>query len=109
MKTVFNKKLGAANAAPVASTPAALTLGRDGMGDSATAEDFDAWVAYVAARIDEATGLDVTVDERRHRDVQDDAIRVEGTEDSDPAADREMVREVLAALWESWCEESSAS
>lgn len=32
-----------------------------------------------------------------------DGIRVQGTEESDPAADRELVREALIALWERWC------
>ena len=84
---------------------ATLALGRDGMGDYATPEDFDAWVSYVDGRIDAKTGLIVTVHKKGRRDTQDDTIRVEGTEDSDPAADREMVLKALADLWASWCEE----
>ena len=93
-------------AGAVVSRTATITLGRDGMGDNATEADFDSWVTYVASRIDEATGLDVTVNERRSRDVQEDAIRVEGTEDSDPSADREMVRGALAWLWNAWCSQA---
>ena len=81
---------------------AVIILGRDGMGE-ASAEDFDSWVAYVTDHIDQLTGLDVLVNERSPREVQDDYIRVEGTADSDPAADKAMVREALCSLWESFC------
>ena len=89
------------------SRRAAITLGRDGMGD-ATEEDFEAWCAWVAARIDDATGLDCSVDERSRRDVQSNGIYVDGTEDSDPAEDRAVVVEALAALWESWCSDGAS-
>jgi hypothetical protein len=75
---------------------AALILGRDGMGESSPEDDFDSWVTFVTDRIDERTGLDVAVEVRSPRDVQEDAIR------GDDAA-RQTIREAKAALWEEWC------
>ena len=79
-----------------------IVLGRDGMGSEADEADFDAWVAYVERRIPELTSVDVTVEERGSRDVQEDAIRVDDTID---ASD---VRSVLTRLWEDFCGDDSA-
>lgn len=73
-----------------------VTLGRDGMGGSSEA-DFDAWVAYVCAGIDGATGLSVDVDARVTRDVQTDDISADNEEDE------QTVREALRTLWDEWC------
>jgi hypothetical protein len=75
---------------------ATLTLGRDGMGHDATEDDFDSWVGFVAENIDSRTGLDVAVEVRSPRDVQDDAIQ-----GSDAAL--EIIREAKATLWNEWC------
>jgi hypothetical protein len=79
---------------------ATIVLGRDGMGALADEADFDAWVAYVSDRIDDATGLDVTVEVRRARDVQDDAIT--GTDDRQP------IHDTIQSLWDDFCSDDSA-
>jgi hypothetical protein len=77
---------------------ATLVLGRDGMGD-ANEEDFEAWVAYVCARIDERAGFEVDVDEQPARGGQNDTI--EGGTDEQ----RETIAEVKRSLWDDWCAE----
>lgn len=85
------------------SADAVVTLGRDGMGPEADESDYLAWVAYVENHIDDATGLDVRVDTRSARDVQDDAIRVyrDGYEEAD-------VHDALQSLWEAFCADPTA-
>lgn len=78
---------------------ATLILGRDGMGEVATEADFDAWVAYVCEHIDEATGLDVAVETRGKRDVQDDKILADGSGSGDSLT----IDEALGTLWEAFC------
>lgn len=70
------------------------------MGD-VTEADFDAWAAYVAARIDKETGLDVTVEQYRFGEGFEDDI----SEDGD---DRETIREAIQSLWEAFCADDSA-
>jgi hypothetical protein len=72
-----------------------LVLGRDAMGFGATEEDYGAWVAYVAERINDACGCDVIVEGRGACDVQRDYIC---PLDSD-ADDRERVHGALQSLW----------
>ena len=79
---------------------ATITLGRDGMGEQADEADFDAWVSYVCAHIDEATGLDVDVEVRGARDVQDDAIT--GMDDRQP------IHDAIQSLWDAFCADASA-
>jgi len=71
-----------------------LVLGREGVGDE---QDFAEWVAFVCAHIDERAGLDVDVDVRGERDVQDDQIT--GADDEQRAAIAEAKRD----LWDEWC------
>jgi hypothetical protein len=87
-----------------------LTLGRDGMGAEADEADFDAWCAYVSARIDEASGCDVTVDERGARDVQEDAIRCTRhlTAGGTSYHAEDAVRDALITMWEEFCADTSA-
>ena len=73
---------------------ATITLGRDGMGELATEDDFDAWCDYVCKRIDEVTGMSVVVDVRAKRDVQTDDI------DCD---DRETIYRAIQSLWNEFC------
>lgn len=75
---------------------ATLILGRDGMGELATEADYDAWVTFVCERIDDATGLDVNVEERGAQDVQDDTIR-------GYAGDEQPIRDALETLWNEFC------
>ena len=72
------------------------------MGPYATEADFDAWVRYVAANIDEATGLDVTVDAFQFagRGAGGDEDEISGWETEE---DRETIGEALEALWERGC------
>ena len=86
---------------------ATLTLGRDGMGGESDEADFDAWVAYVSAHIDEATGLDVTVDTRGKRDVQDDRIRAT-SDDPANSDDAQTIRDALVTLWDAFCADTAA-
>jgi hypothetical protein len=80
---------------------ATLILGRDGMGALATEEDFDAWVSFVAGEIDSATGLDVAVETRGARDVQDDEIR-------GCLGDAQPIRDALVSLWDEFCDRPEA-
>jgi hypothetical protein len=80
---------------------ATLILGRGGMGEY-TETDFEAWVSYVADRIDEATGLNVRVEARNKRDVQDNYIC-----GFDSAQDQE-IRSALNSLWDDFCADPSA-
>jgi len=77
-------------------TTVTLVLGRDGMGDADEA-DFDSWVSYVCAHIDERAGFAVEVETRGARDVQSDAV-TGGTDEA-----RETVAEAKAAMWDEWC------
>jgi hypothetical protein len=78
---------------------AALVLGRDGMGPDADEADFDAWTTYVCERIDAATGLDVAVEIRGKRDVQDNGYR---------ADDPDALRDAVNSLWDDFCADASA-
>jgi hypothetical protein len=80
---------------------AGIVLGRDGLGDASEA-DFDSWVSYVSANIDERAGFEVEVDTRGERDVQSDEIT--GNDEQ-----RETIGETVAALWEDWCAEGAPS
>lgn len=83
---------------PKCAVPAVtVTLTSYNMGD-ATESDFDAWASFVAARIDDATGLDVTVDQARFGEAGKDEIR--GNVDDDMV---ETVREALRDLWDAFC------
>ena len=53
----------------------------------------------MSAHIDEATGLDVTVDTRSKRDVQDDHVSGD---------DAQTVRDALSVLWEAFCADTAA-
>lgn len=84
---------------------ATVVLGRDGMGDGASEADFDAWVGYVAERIDERTGLDVAIETTQRRGVQETRVI--------PHTDaglhrRDDIRSELGPLWEEFCADSAA-
>lgn len=79
-----------------------VVLGRDGMGPESDEADYDAWVSYVADRIDKRSGLDVTVEESNPRDVQIDQYS------SDVDGNDEIVAEAISALWEEFCADTSA-
>jgi hypothetical protein len=72
------------------------------MGPDATEEEFNAWTRYVAANIDEATGLDVTVNAFQFagRGAGGDEDEISGWETEE---DREAIVEALEALWERGC------
>jgi hypothetical protein len=78
---------------------ATLILGREGLGEADEADFLD-WVDYVSERIDEATGLDVTVGVCRPRDVQTDAV----TE----TLEREYVLSAVQDLWGTYCAEGGS-
>lgn len=65
-----------------------VTLGRDGMGATANEADFEAWVAFVAERLEGAT-----VEVAHASDVQTDRISGEASD----------LREQLACLWDTFC------
>ena len=80
-----------------------LTLGRDGLGFGATERDFQDWVAWVTAGIDDMTGLNVDVDTRAERDgVQCDLIVADGE-------DKYLIQDALVTLWESFCGDEVAA
>jgi hypothetical protein len=78
-----------------------LLLGRDGIGDGADEDNFQSWVAYVCARIDERCGFEVDVDTRGQRDVQSDDIRG-GTDEQ-----REAIADAKRSLWDEWCSDGA--
>jgi hypothetical protein len=75
-----------------------ITLGRDGMGPEADESDFRAWVSYVCAHVDGATGLRCEVEAAPPRDVQEN--RLTGYDD---AINTHDVRCALERLWTDWC------
>ena len=83
-----------------------LTLGRSEALDGEA--DFDAWVVFVTARIDAESGCDVTVEEHRTNNNQDDTISaaVATTRAGYPAKD--AVREALLSIWEAFCADTAA-
>lgn len=75
-----------------------VTLTSYNMGD-VTEADYDAWISYVSARIDERTGLDVTVDASPFGcGSSEDCIS--GYEDED---DRQIIQDTLYCLWDEFC------
>ncbi len=81
-----------------------VTLTAYNLGPDATEQDFDDWASYVAEHIDEATGLDVTVEQFGFtgRSSGGSTDRVSGA----TSAQTETIREALAALWERGCDEN---
>lgn len=77
-----------------------IVLGRDGMGEGADEDDFEAWIHFVGNRIDAATGLDIVVEMRGKGDVQDTAYR--GFDDPQP------VRDAVQSLWDAFCSDPMA-
>lgn len=80
---------------------AIVTLFADGMGDNATEADFDAFVAYVCDRIDDATGLNVAVEAERYGMAGVTRVQAETSEDE------QTVRDAVQTLWERWCAEGA--
>jgi hypothetical protein len=82
---------------------ASVTLTAYNLGPNTREADFDAWVAYVAEHIDEATGLDVSVDAFAFtgRGAGGDKDNVSCDDE-----DRETIEEALEMLWERGCAES---
>jgi hypothetical protein len=83
-----------------------VELGRDGMGDDADEADFEAWMTYVADKIDDATGMCVTVSARRRGDVQTNAVSTQLDRDDEPEIGR--LERALESLWEAFCADLSA-
>lgn len=75
-----------------------VTLTSYNMGD-VTEADYGAWIEHVADRIDERTGLDVTVEASPFgRGPSEDLIS--GYEDED---DRQSIQDTLHSLWDDFC------
>jgi maltose-binding protein MalE len=84
-----------------------LTLGRSEALDGEA--DFDAWVSYVTARIDAESGCDVTVEEHRTNNNQDDTISAAvATTRADGYPAKDAVREALLSIWEAFCADTAA-
>ena len=79
---------------------ATVTLTGHNMGDAATEEDFDSYVAYVCEHIDEACGFTVGVETATpwHSPVSDSGVITDATDE-----ERETIADVLPVLWEVWC------
>lgn len=77
---------------------ATVRLGRDGMGEQATEEDYDSYVDLVCERIDDLCGFEVNVEVPATREVQ--ATRITGY---DSESERQTVSDALVTLWEAWC------
>lgn len=75
---------------------ATVWLSSDGMGDEATEADYDSYVAYVSARIDERCGFEVDLNAE---DWGRPCLQ-RTTGDSD---DRETADRVVQDLWDEWC------
>ena len=75
---------------------ARVILGRDGIGDDATPEDFDRWIDYVTDHIAATCGFPVDVEVRMAKDVQSDDAQGETDEE------RETVRSALRDLRDRW-------
>ncbi len=62
--------------------------------------DFDRWTSYVAAHIDEATGLDVTVEQTRFAAPGQFADAISGA----TVAQEESITEAVREMWDnaSW-------
>lgn len=79
---------------------ASVKLTASNLGGTATEADFDAWIAYVCARIDAVCGFEVGVESFRFGEAADrDVIR--GTD-----AEREAIETALVTLWDEGCEDS---
>ena len=76
-----------------------VTLTAYNMGPDATEEDFDSFAAFVSDRIDDRTGLDVTVDQFRFAGSGQGRDAVSGANEEQERS----IRETLAALWDEWC------
>jgi predicted DNA-binding helix-hairpin-helix protein len=74
-----------------------LTLTAYNLGD-ATEADFDAFTSYVAEKIDDATGLNVTVEQHPFRSGPSTDTIVGATDEQ-----QETIREAVESLWQSWC------
>ena len=75
-----------------------VTLTAYNMGENATEADFDAFAAFVAARIDERVGFEVSVDQSSFRNGPA-ADEISGASDEQ----RETIREAIEAMWGDWC------
>jgi len=86
-----------------AARRATLTITSYSFDPMATEADFDAWVSYVSSRIDERTGLDVTVESTRFErpEVFEDVIRAARWADQDDA--EQTIGDALTSLWEEFC------
>lgn len=83
-----------------------VTLTAYNLGPDATEAFFDEWAAYVASNLDEATGLDISVDQ--HAFTGRNAGGSEDTISGATDEQRETIREALSELWERGCAESFA-
>lgn len=74
-----------------------VILGRDGMGELATEDDFDSYVSLVCRRIDDICEFVCDVDVAQPRDVNGNRIMAE-TDDQESA-----IKEALVTIWDEWC------
>ena len=72
-----------------------LILGRNSL-DKSTNADFDSWVAFVCAHIDEIVGFEVDVNEHYAYDTQTDDVHNAND------AERKAIHEAVHALLELW-------
>jgi len=80
-----------------------VTLTSYNMGSETTEDDFDAWVGFVADRIDAATGFTVDVESFRFGESQfEDAVSHATDEQT------ENIREALRSIWDAWCSGSAS-
>ena len=75
---------------------ATLILGRDGMGEGATEDDFQSYVALVESKLDTLCGFPVAIVTAQPRDVQ--VNRIWADED-----EKTTINEALIELWDEWC------
>jgi hypothetical protein len=81
---------------------ATVVLTSANMGEKADQADFYAWHAYVARKIDEMSGADVTVEMAPYGQGGDED-KVEADDDCEDA-----VKEALRTLWDDFCADKSA-
>ena len=74
-----------------------IRLGRDGMGEGATEEDYDSYVDLVCERIDAMCGFTVDVEVPRASEVQGTTVRAYKDEQA------RTINEALVELWDAWC------
>lgn len=78
---------------------ATVTIYADGMGPESSEQAYTAWTTYVADRIDEMTGLDVTIDDQPYGTAGYTHVTADTTENE------RNVHDAIQTLWNRWCAE----